>query len=106
MISNNLDLMRFSSHKMSYLCVNAQKYKTKIKFHGIKFIKIDRIWNRSFQKRIIMEMRLSRVMWLEKTIIAETRRYWLKQAVKFSNLRLGCDVWRSAELKKCVKKVK
>ena len=36
-------------------------------------------------------------MWLGKTIIAEIRRYWQKQAVKFSNLRLDCDDWSSAD---------
>ena len=47
---------------MLYLCVKAQKYRTTIKFHDIKFIKIDRLWNHLFQKMIIVEMRLRRFM--------------------------------------------
>ena len=45
---------------MLYLCINAQKYRTTIKFHDIKFIKMDRVWNQLFQKMITVEIRLRR----------------------------------------------
>ena len=41
-ISNNLHLMRVSTHTMLYLCVNAQDYRTTIKLHDIKFRKTDK----------------------------------------------------------------
>ena len=47
---------------MLYRCFNAQKYRTTIKFHDIKFIKMDRIWNQLFQKMIIVKIRLRRFM--------------------------------------------
>ena len=34
--------MSFSSHKMLYLCVNTQDYRTTIKLHDIKFRKMDK----------------------------------------------------------------
>ena len=81
---------------MSYVGVNVEDYKTISKNLGkdkLKFGKSESIWNQSFQK--IVKVRLSRVCGSGKKIPAEIRRYWLKQMVKFSNLRLGCDVWSS-----------
>ena len=45
---------------MLCLCVNVQNYRATIKLYDTKFRKTDRIWNRSFQKVIIVEVRLRR----------------------------------------------
>ena len=54
--------------KFVHPSVNAEKYRTTIKFHDIQFIKMDTIWNQLFQ--IIEKMGLSRIVWLGKTITA------------------------------------
>ena len=79
------------------LCVNEQDYRRTIKLLDIKFRKTDSIWNQLFQKMIIVEVRLSRIVWVGKKITAKIRRYWLKQTVKSSNLRLGCDIWNNTD---------
>ena len=90
---------------MLYLCVNAQKHRTTIKFRDIKVIKMDRIWNQLSQKTIIVEMRLRRFMQDGEKNYCKNTSYRQKQTVKFSNSWLGYNVWSSAKLKKCVKEV-
>ena len=74
---------------MLYLCVNAQKYRTTIKFHDITFTKMKRIWNQFFQKMIIVEVRLGRVVWVGKSnycrnaeILVKTSGKIFKSAVR------------------------
>ena len=75
--------------KILYQCINVQNYRTTIKLHDIKFRKTDNIWNQLLQKTIIVEMSLSRTVWLGKKdscrnvkILVETSAKVFKSAVR------------------------